>query len=170
MTARVGIKKHGEVAIATMFKELKQLNKGAVAELNHPVIKPINPKTITEEERKRALNAVNLIKEKRDGSIKGRTCIDGSQQKKYLTEDDTVAAPTQTLDGFLTTCMIDAKEKRKVITFDVTGAFLQPEMPRMKNIKEGEEGKIIMKIVGDVCVDIMCEINPTYKDCVLIHK
>ena len=163
-------KKHGEVAIAAMFKDLKQTNKGAVAELNHPVVKPIDPKTMTEDERKRVLNAVNSIKEKRDAYIKGRTCIAGSQQKKYLTEDDTVAAPTQTLYGFLTTCMMDAEEKTKVITFDVTGAFFQPEIPRMKNIKEGEEGTIIMKIVGDVFVDIMCEINPTYKDYVLIHK
>lgn len=40
----------------------------------------------------------------------------------------------------------------------------------MKNVKEGEEGKIIMKIVGDVFLNIMCEINPAYKDFVLIKK
>lgn len=89
----------------------------------------MDPKTISKEEKNRALSAVNLIKEKRDGTIKGRTCINGSKQKKFLSEDDVVAAPTQTVDGFFTTCMIDAKEKRKVITFDVSGAFLQPEMP-----------------------------------------
>ena len=60
-----------------------------------------------------------------------------------------MAAPTQTLDGFLTTYMIDAKEKRKVIIFNVPGVFLQPEMPWMEIVKDGEEGKIIMKIEGD---------------------
>ena len=59
MPARIGIKKHGEVAIAAMFKELKQLNDGAVTELEHPVIRPIDPKTISEEEKERALSAVN---------------------------------------------------------------------------------------------------------------
>lgn len=31
MPERVGIKKHGEIAIAAMVKELRQLNEGAVA-------------------------------------------------------------------------------------------------------------------------------------------
>ena len=152
-----------------MFKELKQLNDGAVKELNHPVIRPIRPSEVNEEEKKRALNAVNLIKKKKDGSIKGRTCINGSKQKEYLSEDESVAAPTQSLDGFLVTCMLDAREKRSVITFDVPGAFLQPEMPKMKNIK-GKDGKVLMKIMGDTFVEIMCEINPEYKDCIVIEK
>ena len=65
--------------------------------------------------------------------------------------------------------MLDAKEKRSVITFDVPGAFLQPEMPKMKNIK-GKDGKVLMKIIGDTFVEIMCEINQEYRDCILEEK
>ena len=79
-----------------------------------------------DEEKRKALYAVNVIKEKRDGVIKGRTCADGSKQRKYLSADDSVASPTGSLDGFFATCAIDCKEKRKVVTYDVSGAFLQP--------------------------------------------
>jgi len=37
MKAKVGIKKHGDVAIAAMFKELKQLDQEEVPELNNRV-------------------------------------------------------------------------------------------------------------------------------------
>ena len=39
---------------------------------------------------KKSLEAVNLIKEKRCGELKGHTCADGSRQKQYLKEDETV--------------------------------------------------------------------------------
>ena len=65
--------------------------------------------------------------------------------------------------------MIDAKEKRHVTIYDVPGAFLQPEMPRMKD-KKGKDGKVLMKLCGDIFVDIMCDVNPEYKNCVLYEK
>jgi len=64
MQAKVGIKKHGEKAISAMFKELKQLDQGAVPELNNRVVCPIDPSTLTDEEKRKALYAVNVIKEK----------------------------------------------------------------------------------------------------------
>ena len=153
MPSKVGIERHGEVRVAVMYKELIQLNDGAVEGLNNPVVAPIDPKSITDEEKQCVLNVVNLIKEKKGGTVKGRTCIGGSKQKYYLEEDESITAPTQSLDGFLATCTIDAKEKRHVTTFDVPGAFLQPEMPQMKHSR-GKEGKVLMKSNGDIFVDI----------------
>jgi len=43
------------------------------------------------------------------------------------------------LDGFFATCAIDAKEKRNVVTYDVSGEFLQPEMPK-------KDGKVLLKL------------------------
>ena len=120
---RIGIKKYEETEITAMFKQLKQLNVGAVEKLNNPANTPIDPKTLTDEEKERALSAVNLIKEKRDEQTKGRTRTDGSRQKQHLSEQDTVAAPKQTLDGLSTTRTIDAKERRSVIMHDIPGAF-----------------------------------------------
>ena len=66
------------------------------------------------------------------------------------------------MDALFATLLIDASENRDVATFDVTGAFLQPEMP------ESEE-KVLLKLKG-VFVDIMCETNPEYADTVVFEK
>ena len=52
--------------------------------------------------------AVNLIKEKYDGVLKGRTCADGSRQRKYLKKDESVAWPTAALESLIVTLLIDA--------------------------------------------------------------
>lgn len=72
----------GEQAIAAMFKELKQLDTGAMP--GKPVIAPIHPSKLSEASKKKAMNAVNLIKEKRNTDIKGRACANGSKQRQYL--------------------------------------------------------------------------------------
>ena len=151
MTAKEGIKKFGERAIAALFKEYNQLDKGARE--GQPVLAPINPDTLTTTQKRQALYAVNLIKEKRCGKIKGRTCADGSRQKRYLSQDENISSPTASLEGIMTTLAIDAHEKRDVVTVDIPGAFLQSEMPKDKHIH--------MKFTDDF-VDIMCEVNPEY--------
>ena len=67
-----------------MFKEYKQLDKGPIP--GKPVFGSISYDSLSKQEIKEALEAVNLIKEQRDGKIKGRTCVDGSKQQKYLKE------------------------------------------------------------------------------------
>ena len=49
-----------------------------------PVIGPIDPYSLTWEEKRKALDAVNLIKEKRNGKIKGRTCSNGAKQRRFV--------------------------------------------------------------------------------------
>ena len=89
----------------------------------------VDPKTLTEEEKQQALDAVNLIKEKRTGEIKGRTCANGSKQHLYLKENESVASPTVSLEGLITLLIIDAYEGRDVSSFDVPGAYLHAIMP-----------------------------------------
>ena len=48
-----------------MMKELQQLNDGAVP--GKPVLIPIHSGELTNEDRRKALDAVNLIDEKREG-------------------------------------------------------------------------------------------------------
>ena len=67
MSAKRGIKLFEEQAIAAMFKEFKQLDTGVMPE--KPVIAPIDVDQLSPEVRKAALEAVNLIKEKRNGDI-----------------------------------------------------------------------------------------------------
>jgi hypothetical protein len=70
MTAKAGIKKHGQVAVDALFQELLQLNGKTVFDGNHR-------SKLTKVERQAALRAISVIKEKRCGKIKGRTVADG---------------------------------------------------------------------------------------------
>ena len=78
MQAATGFNLFGEKAVAEMFKELKQLEHGPM--LEKPVLHALNPDTMAPEEKRKVLNEINLIKEKRDVTIKGRTCADGSKK------------------------------------------------------------------------------------------
>ena len=159
MSAQQGIKKHGEKAIAAILKELKQLNDGAVE--GKPVITPISFEDLTPQDKEQALEAVNLIKEKRCGKLKGRTCANGSRQRKYLKEGEDYASPTASLESILTTLVIDAWEERDIAVADVPGAYLHASFPKDK--------KVILKLQG-VFVDIMCDVNPEFKKHVIYER
>lgn len=133
MPAHVGIKKFGEEAIMAMVKEYVQLDKGAIE--GKPVIEGIHASDLSSEDKKRALEAVNLIKKKRvTEQIKGRACANGSKQRQYLKEDESVASPTLSLEALLATLVIDAYEGRDVCIFDIPGAYLHAEMPPDKMV------------------------------------
>ena len=59
-----------------MFKECQQLKD--VPMPGNPVLGIISNEELSSEDRNKALEAVNLIKEKRRGNIKERTCANGS--------------------------------------------------------------------------------------------
>ena len=61
------------------------------------VFTPIDPDTLSYKDRRKALDSVNLIKENINGKIKGRTCADGSKQKRYLKEGEIISSPTVSL-------------------------------------------------------------------------
>ena len=147
MQAKKGIEKIGERAIAALVKEFKQLNDGAVP--GKPVVCPVNPNTLTKEDKCKEFNAVTIIKEKRNGDVKGRACADGSRQKYEFGKN--VSSPTVSLEALFTTLIIDAIELRDIDTFYVPGAFLQPELP------EGS-GMVLLKLRG-IFVDIICEVK-----------
>jgi len=157
MSAKKGIKMFGERAIAALLKEYNQMDKGPMP--GKPVFGAVDYHTLSEQEKKEALEAVNLIKEKRDGKIKGRTCANGSKQRQYLKDGENVYSPTCAMESLMTTLIIDALEKRDVAIFDVPGAFLQTEMPKDKNV---------LLVIRDEFVDILCEVNPQYKEHVRI--
>ena len=119
-----------------------------------PVVVPIDADILTNDDKKKALDAVNLIEEKRDGRIKLRTCANGSKQRQYSKEYESVASPTVGLESLMTALLIGAHEGRKFISFDVPGAFLQAEMA---------EDKLVLLKLRRQFVDMMCEINPEFK-------
>jgi hypothetical protein len=79
--------------------------------------------TITDGQKRAALRVINLIKEKRSGKLKGRTCADGRPQRALYTKEETTS-PTVSTDALMLSHIIVAKEGRDVATADVEGAYL----------------------------------------------
>ena len=111
MSAKDGIAKHGEHAVATLFREFAQLH-------DKRVFKAIRASELTLEQKKNALHALNLIKEKRDGVLKGRTVADGRKQRKWYTRED-VSSPTISNDSLFALLTVSAAERRKIISLDL---------------------------------------------------
>ena len=137
MTARAGIKKHGQAARDALTAEFAQLDhKGAY--------EPIHATSLTETQRNSALRIINLIKEKRNGRLKGRSVADGRPQRAFYMKDET-SSPTATPESVLLTALIDAVEDRHVVVADVTGAYLNANM----------DDFVLIRLSGDD-VDMMC--------------
>ena len=124
------------------------------------MIEPIAMEDLTPEELCAAMEAVSLIKEKRSGVVKGRTCANGSKQKRYLRPDDNIALPTASTEAIIATFMIDAHERRNVGVVDIPGAYLHAEM-------EHEDGRVVM-VFRNEFVDLLCKVDKKYKPFVCI--
>ena len=92
-----------------------------------------------------------FLKEKRDGSIKGRTVAGGNKQRDYISKED-ASSPTVATESVLLTCIIDAEEERDVAVIDIPNAFIQTRI-------EDEKDMATIKLRG-VLVDILVEIAP----------
>ena len=151
MSARAGIKKHGQPARDALTREFAQLDYKGAYEL-------IRATDLTETQQTKALRIINLIKEKRNGHLKGRSVADGCPQCELYTKDET-SSPTTTPESVLLTALIDAVEDRHVAVADVTGAYLNADM----------DDFVLIRLLGDD-VDMMCNANPTYAEFVTYDK
>ena len=122
MNANADFKEYGPRAVAAMTKEYTQLNEGAVPGKSVMVL--VNAFSLTDLDKRNARQAVNLIEEKYNGDTKGKTCADGSKQRRYLKQDKSVASPTVGLESLFVTLLIDAYEGRDIGTYDVPKAYL----------------------------------------------
>ena len=69
--------------------------------------------------------------------------------------------PNAYLESIFTMLVVDAYEERNIATFGITGVFLHTKIPADKNV--------ILKLRGQF-VDIMCDINEEYRQCVRYEK
>jgi hypothetical protein len=151
MTAKAGLRKYGKDAEIALMKEFAQLE-------NLNVYEPLDVNTLTGEQKRGALRAINLIKEKRDGRIKGRTVADGRPQRTLYDKSQT-ASPTVSTDALILSILVDAHEGRDVATADVAGAYLKADM----------DDFVVMKFTGE-SVDILCEMNNEHRRFVVNEK
>ena len=145
MTAKAGIRRYGDAARDAMRSEFRQLDEKGVFE-------PVVADSLTPSVRSQALRCVNLIKEKRCGKIKGRTCADGRPQRSLYQKSET-SSPTVSSDAIMLTLIVDAMEGRDVATADVAGAYLNAKM----------DDYVLMRLEGED-VSLMCDVNPVYRN------
>ena len=143
MSAKAGLKKHGHKAEEALLAEFSQLEDLKVYE-------PLGPTKLTRAQKKAALRAINLIKDKRCGRLKGGTVADGQTQEGLYDKSET-ASPTIATDPLMVSIIVDAFERRDVATADIAGAYLKAYM----------EDFTIMKFMGP-SVDILCSMKPGY--------
>ena len=161
ISINAGIRNHRESAVVAMITEFTQLDKGAVS--GKPVVIPTDTNTLTDIEKRKALPAVKLIK-KYDGVLKGRYCVNGSRQRKYFKQDESVASPTAALESLLVALLIDAYDGIYIETYDVPGAYLQSRLaPRDDN------DQVLMKLRGNF-VDIIYKVNTEHNKNVIYEK
>ena len=63
-----------------------------------PVVTPINPYTLSFDDKRKVSEAVNMIKQKICRKIKERNYTDVSKQKIYLKEGESISLPTVYLE------------------------------------------------------------------------
>ena len=152
-----GIHEFGIQGRNSVLKEMQQLH-------DRECFKPIAIETLTQTERKRALESLIFLTEKKDGTIKARHCADGSPQREWMNRED-VSSPTVNTESTLLTAVIEAEEERDVATCDIPNAFIQTQVEE----KDQDGNRTIMKIRG-ILVDVLCEMDPVYGEHVIIEN
>ena len=151
-----GIQKFGQKGTNAANKEMRQLH-------DRECFQPIMVESLSTTEKRGPMESLIFLTEKKDGTIKARHCANGSTQRDYMTRED-VSSPTVSTESTLLTAVIEAEEQRDVATCDIPNAFIQTDVEYM----DSEGHRTIMKVRG-VLVDILCEIDPVYKDYV-VHE
>ncbi len=77
MSLKAGLKAWGKKAEDAAYSEMKQLHW-------RETFRPVHFKDLTETQRSRILESHLFLKQKRDGTIKGRTVANGSTQRPNL--------------------------------------------------------------------------------------
>ena len=127
MSAKKGLKVFGNNGASAIKRELEQL-------IYRKVMHGRKSHELTREQKRVALRYLMFLKQKRCGKIKGRGCADGRKQKLYKTKEES-SSPTIHIESLFLSCIIDALEKREVVTLDIPGAFMQADIDELIRVK-----------------------------------
>ncbi len=152
-----GIEKFQTRGYNAALKEMEQLHE-------RDCWKPIRVSEMKPTEKKKALESLIFLVEKKSGKIKARHCANGSKQRQWMSQDQT-ASPTAMTESVLLTAAIEAEENRDVATFDIPNAFIQTPVEE----QDDQGDRIVMKIKGAM-IDMLLDIDQTYKDFITEEK
>ena len=99
-----------------------------------------------------------FLKQKRDGSLKGRGCSDRRKQREDISKDKT-SSPTVAVESVMLSYIIDSKGNMDVATADIPGAFLHADM----------DEDVVMTLRGKMA-ELMVQVSPAlYRKYVVSH-
>ena len=140
-------KKFPDRALPAAHKEWKQLH-------DRVCFVPIDVKSLSAEEKRKAIESFIFFVEKKSGVLKGREVIMGNRQRVWMDKQES-SSPTVMTDSVMISSSIDAHEERYVATADVPNAFIQTKLPD----KDPHGDRYTMKITGEM-VDFLLELAP----------
>ena len=151
MSIRAAEKRRGiDETAATLKKELKQM-------LSKKVWRPEHWKYLTREEKRAVIRSSLFLKEKYDAEglyqkLKARLVAGGDRQDRTIYSDAETSSPTVSTSSVFMLATIAAKEKRKVVTLDYSGAYLNAKL--RKSVRMLLEPKL---------AELLCEMDPSYR-------
>ena len=150
MNIKKGLKAFGKLGAEAVVTEMQQLH-------TRQVIKPVKSSTLSKDERSKALQYLMFLKQKRCGKVKARGCADGRKQRVYKNKEET-SAPTVHTESLFLSSVIDAKERRKVITCDIPGAFMHADIDEIVHLKfEGPLAELMTRVDPDLYSEYIVE-------------
>jgi hypothetical protein len=150
MSLKKGLKHFGKNGADAVVAEMRQLDYCNV-------IKPVDGKKLTREQKRHALQYLTYLKQKQCGRIKARGCSDGRKQCLYKTKDET-SSPTVSTEAVFLTSVIEAQERHKVMTIDIPGAFMQVEINELVHVRlEGPMAELLTRVDPDKYRTYMCK-------------
>ena len=147
LSMNAGRKEWGARADAAIHAEVKQLHM-------RDTFEPLHWKDLDDEEKSQVLRAHLFLKLKRDGTLKARSVAGGNKQRDFVSKED-ASLPTASMEAVLYTGIIEAREGRNMISFDVPNAFITTRVLQKKH-------KAILLYDGHL-VDVLIAIDPEFK-------
>jgi hypothetical protein len=151
-------------AYRTSLKKALQMNskggrEAVMAELQQIVDKRVwaymKTSDLSKTQMKKVIRSLIFVKEKVDASgkyvkTKARLVAGGDGQDKTVYDD--ISAPTVSLEVVMMVIAIAAIQRRKVATVDITGAYLECEMP--------DTDEVLMEL-DPILAQFVTEVDPT---------
>jgi uncharacterized protein YeaC (DUF1315 family) len=142
MSLKKGLKYFGKSGADAVVAEMRQLDY-------RNVIKPVDGRSLTHEQKRRALQYLMYLKQKRCGRIKARGSMDGRKQRLYKSKDET-SSPTVSTEAVFLTSVIEAQERCKVMTINIPGAFMHVDIYELIHVRlEGPMDELLTWVDPD---------------------
>ena len=150
ITVSKALKEKSNATLKAIYSEIKQLHA-------KNTFRPINPRDLTRNQYLAVIRSHIFLKEKyaTNGDfikLKARLVAGGHMQIKDLYDD--LSSPTTALQSIYMIAAIAARENRKIVTLDITGAYLNADI----------EGEDVYMLLDDLSTAILLQIEPNYKE------